>query len=99
MLCGFILQAQITDKTEEDGFTIMTSTLQQTDIRGQENFDEMMNDCELKEYAGEYIWGPLCALAAGIAGFMGGKVPERLQDCVKTWAVYLVSGFKNKNTF
>ena len=96
MLCGFTLQAQIALKDEEADFTIMTTdTLHTTDI----DLEPTIEACELKEYAGEYIWAPLFALAAGIAGFMGEKVPKRLQDCVKTWAVYLVSCFKNKNTF
>ena len=100
MLVGFMLQAQIAYKIEEDGFTIRsTNGLDTTDIQGQESYDWTIEKCELNEYAGEYIWAPLFVLAAGIAGFMGEKVPKRLQECVKTWAVYLVSGFKNKNTF
>ena len=65
-----------------------TESLESTDIQGHEAYDMVIEGCELKEYGHEYIWGPLFALAAGI-GFMSGK----------TWAVYLVSCFKNKSTF
>merc|ERR1719436_892849 len=89
MITGVTLKAQINSKIEDGDMKMMTTDGLDSYTIPKEAWDASVEICEAKEYSGEYIWGPLAALLAGVAGFMGGKVPKKFTDFTKTWATYL----------